>query len=196
MQRESNIELMRLVLMLFIVMHHGIVHGLGIDGLSAWGGDCLVNNIDMLFVSLINAGLIFAVNAFILISGYFSLSLKKDKVLKLVATVLLYTLLFVTVPCLIRFDYHQAVKSLFFLSHGPYWFILDYLFLMVLTPLINEGYSKLDKKKSYILIVLLLVVNCYFGFLWGDKVNNNNVNFYCCSKLSISILYSSTRRNN
>ena len=38
MKRHSNIELMRLVLMLFIVIHHGIVHGLGLDSFAEWGG--------------------------------------------------------------------------------------------------------------------------------------------------------------
>lgn len=123
-------------------------------------------------VSLVNSCLIFAVNAFVLITGYFSLSLKINKIVKLLVPVLLYTLLFATIPYLIKSEFVQAAKSLFFLSHGPYWFILDYLFLMVLTPLINEGYLKLDKQKSYILVGLLIVINCYFGFL-GDKVNNN-----------------------
>lgn len=36
LQRNSSIELMRLVLMLMIVMHHGIVHGLGLSSLG-WG---------------------------------------------------------------------------------------------------------------------------------------------------------------
>jgi len=173
MKRESNIELLRLVLMFFIVIHHGIVHGLGVDGLSDWGGLLLVNQQDMFYVSLLNACLIFSVNTFVLITGYFSLSLKLDKIVKLLVPVLLYTLLFATTPYLIKGDFFQAVKSLFFLSQGPYWFILDYLFLMVLTPLINEGYLKLDKRRSFILIGLLLVINCYFGFFWGDKVNNN-----------------------
>lgn len=159
--------------MFLIVIHHGIVHGLGVDGLSDWGGQLLVNHRDMLPVSLLNACLIFSVNAFVLITGYFSLNLKIDKIVKLLVPVLLYTLSFATIPYLIKGEFVQAVKNLFFLSQGPYWFILDYLFLMVLTPLINAGYLKLDKRKSFILIGLLLVINCYFGFFWGDKVNNN-----------------------
>ena len=159
--------------MFFIVMHHGIVHGLGLDGLSSWGGELLVTHQDMLIVSLVNSCLIFAVNAFVLITGYFSLNLKKEKVIKLLTPALIYTLLFATIPLLSNAEYVSAVKSLFFLSQGPYWFILDYLFLMVLTPVINDGYSKLNKHRSLVLIGLLLVINCYFGFLWGDKVNNN-----------------------
>lgn len=173
MKRESNIELLRLVLMFFIVIHHGIVHGLGLDGLSDWGGELLVNQQDMIACALINSCLIFAVNAFVLITGYFSLNLKKEKIVRLLIPVLIYTLLFATIPALIRAEYMEAVKSLFFLSQGPYWFILDYLFLMVLSPLINEGYSKLNKHQSLVLIGLLLVINCYFGFFWGDNVNNN-----------------------
>lgn len=174
MKRESNIELMRLILMLFIVVHHGIVHGLGLDGFSQRGGVNLVtSHTDLFFVSLTNSMLIFAVNAFVLVTGYFSVNLRKDKIVKLLAPVLLYSILFTTIPLLANRTYVDAIRSLFFLSHGPYWFILDYLFLMILSPIINEGYIKLDKHSSYILIGLLLVVNCYFGFLWGDKVNNN-----------------------
>ena len=159
--------------MFFIVIHHGIVHGLGVDGLSSWGGQLFVNPHDMLPISLLNACLIFSVNAFVLITGYFSLSFKLDKIVKLLFPLLLYTLIFATIPYLIKGEFFQAVKSLFILSQGPYWFILDYLFLMILTPLINEGYLKLDKQKSFILIGLLLIINCYFGFFWGDKVNDN-----------------------
>lgn len=39
-QRNSSIELMRLVLMLMIVVHHGIVHGIGLSSLG-WGKGAL-----------------------------------------------------------------------------------------------------------------------------------------------------------
>lgn len=174
MKRDSNIELMRLVLMLFIVVHHGITHGLGLDGFSEWGGVNLINNQqDMLLVSITNSCLIFSVNAFVLISGYFSINFRIDKIFSLLLPVLIYSLLFTTIPAIVNNEYGVAMKSLFFLSRGPYWFILDYLFLMVIAPLLNQGYAALSKEKSLVTIILLLIVNCYFGFVWGDKVNNN-----------------------
>lgn len=48
-ERQSNIELLRIVIMIMIVIHHGIVHGLGIAGL---GLDGIVNHVsghDMIF---------------------------------------------------------------------------------------------------------------------------------------------------
>ena len=172
-KRESNIELMRLVLMFFIVVHHGIVHGLGLAGLSEWGGENFICRQDMLTVSLTNSFLIFAVNAFVLITGYFSLSFKKEKVVWILVSVLLYTFLLSIIPLILQKEYWQAFRNLFLLSYGRYWFIVDYLFLMVLAPVINGGYALLDKKKSYALIGMLLIINCYFGFLWGNNVNEN-----------------------
>ena len=173
MVRESNIELLRLILMLFIVVLHGIVHGLGLDSFSSWGGELVVKQSDMFIVSLLNAFLIVAVNTFVLITGYFSINFKWNKIFKLIITVFFYTSLFTTIPLLFNHEYNEAFKSLFILSKGPYWFILDYLFLMIFAPIINIGFHSLDKRKSKYFIGCLLVINCYFGFLWGDKVNNN-----------------------
>lgn len=92
---------------------------------------------------------------------------------KLIITVFFYTFLFTTIPLLFNHEYNEAFKSLFILSNGPYWFILDYLFLMIFAPIINIGFHSFDKRKSKYFIGCLLVINCYFGFLWGDKVNNN-----------------------
>lgn len=174
MKRDSNIELMRLVLMLFIVVHHGITHGLGLDGFSEWGGVNLINNQqDMLLVSIINSCLIFSVNAFVLISGYFTINLRLEKIFRFLLPLFVYSLFLTTIPAVVNNEYRVALKSLFFLSHSPYWFILDYLFLMVIAPFLNQGYTTLNKEKSIVTIILLLIVNCYFGFTWGDKVNNN-----------------------
>lgn len=133
----------------------------------------MVKKTDMLVVSFINAFLIFAVNTFVLITGYFSVNFNLGKILKLIVTVFIYSLLFSSIPLFINHEYEEALKSFFILSKGPYWFILDYLFLIVFAPIINIGYSSLDKRKSKYLLGSLLIINCYFGFLWGDKVNNN-----------------------
>lgn len=47
-ERQSNIELLRIVIMAMIVIHHGIVHGLGIAGLGLEGRTNLVSGNDMI----------------------------------------------------------------------------------------------------------------------------------------------------
>jgi len=46
-ERQSNIELLRIVIMVMIVIHHGIVHGLGIAGLGLEGSKNLVEGSNM-----------------------------------------------------------------------------------------------------------------------------------------------------
>ena len=69
-QRDSSFELLRLVLMFLIVFHHAITHGLGLDSFASWGKTpLLIQEGEMnLYLSLNNLG-IFAVNAFVIISG-------------------------------------------------------------------------------------------------------------------------------
>lgn len=74
LKRDSSIELLRLFLMLMIIIHHSIVHGMGLRGLV------LENALPMHFTAsekpvatIINCFCICAVNCFVLISGYFSI---------------------------------------------------------------------------------------------------------------------------
>lgn len=46
-ERQSNIELLRIVIMVMIVIHHGIVHGLGIASLGLEGSKNLVEGSNM-----------------------------------------------------------------------------------------------------------------------------------------------------
>lgn len=187
-ERISNIELLRLVLMLFIVIHHGIVFGLGLDALSPWGTDLRIEKNDMPYLCMFNCFLIFAVNTFILISGYFSIHLSIEKVIRIILPFVLFTLLFTTIPYFIIGNKQGAINSLLFLSHTKYWFIPYYLFLMFLAPVLNRFYEGNEKKNLTLLIGMLIIINCYFGFLWGDKVNINGytlmqfIMMYCIGK--------------
>ncbi len=58
--------------MFLIVIHHAIVHGLGLRGLaSADATEVAIRSGDMALFCLANGFCIVAVNAFVLISGYF-----------------------------------------------------------------------------------------------------------------------------
>ena len=62
--RDSNIELLRLVCMLFILLHHFIVHGSEfVTAPSVW-------------LTIMNSFLVIAVDCFVLISGYFGIKAK------------------------------------------------------------------------------------------------------------------------
>ena len=70
MQRQSNIELLRIISILMIVIHHVLVHG-------------IYNSVNNSTLHFIDSFVIYGVNIFLLISGYFTLNLKWKSVINL-----------------------------------------------------------------------------------------------------------------
>lgn len=173
--RNSSIELMRLVLMLMIVVHHGIVHGIGLSSLG-WGSASFQLNAtfqggNMIPLFAVNSLCICAVNCFVMISGYYGIKPATKKVLVLLSAVTFYTLLFTTPYYITNKDYANGLFSLLILSHSKYWFVVDYLFLMAFAPLFNKFHGKK-------LIVLMLFISCYMGFLWKFQANENGYTLF------------------
>lgn len=165
-ERQSNFEILRLILMYGILVHHCIVLALG---LSSYGG---VNNVTKVINSndepifiIINSFLVVAVDTVVLISGYFGIRLTLKKVLALAFSVMFYTLLFNTLPMLLQREYVSAIGfAAFPITHTYYWFIREYVFLMILSPLLNISMEKLSKRYNWILLGFLIFLNCYLGF--------------------------------
>ena len=188
--RNSSFELLRLVLMLMIVIHHSIVHGLGLSALSeSYNSELIIKPSQMLIACSIHAFCICAVNCFVLISGYFGIKTTLKKVLFLVISIFIYTLLFSVIPSAAAGELKKAIYNCLFLSHSKYWFVIDYLFLMIFTPMINLAFETLPKRKTDIIIIGLLFISCYFGWLWGHVANANGYTL-----LQFILMYSVGRR--
>lgn len=173
-ERDSGFELLRLLLMFLIVIHHAIVHGLGLRGLaSADATEVAIRSGDMALFCLANGFCIVAVNAFVLISGYFGIRPTKRKVLALLLAMLFYTLLFTTGYYLMRGDLKHAVSSLLLLSHGRYWFLTDYFFLLCFAAPLNLFFERCGRRETGLFVLSLLVISSYFGFVWGHAANTN-----------------------
>ncbi len=83
---DFGVEILRLLLMIFVVAHHVIVHGFGFSSLKdgTWDGDSTY------IFALMNSFLVVAVNIFFLISGYFGVKRNMKKVGTLHIQAMLY----------------------------------------------------------------------------------------------------------
>lgn len=178
-ERDSSFELLRLILMFLIVFHHAITHGLGLDSFASWSNTpLLIQEGEMsMYLALNNLG-IFAVNAFVIISGLFGIKARWKKVCALLGMVAFYTICFTTIPGIIAGDVTAAVKSLLFISHTPYWFITDYLLLMLFSPALNKAFETVEEKTMKTFTVILVAVAVYLGFLWGNDIDRSGYNFF------------------
>lgn len=175
-ERDSNVELLRLVCMFFIVLHHILVHGAFPDLLK--GGSAIDTPYERIAM-LINGFTYIGVNVFILISGYYGIKVSFKKFFNLYTFCAFYGL--VGYICHIVQTGQHIGRSLIYstflpFSHSAYWFIPCYFALFCLSPLLNEFIKRASKKDFIIALILATFVNIWMGFIWGNEVNDNGFN--------------------
>jgi len=156
--RDTNIELLRLVLMSFIVLWHFLVHGMGLLSDNAYcnGGDIPMTHI------IVMALICYHVDCFVFISGYYGVSLSLKKIIFLLTQVIFYSVCtYFTAKYLFGQPLSIDFWKLFFpISTDMYWFFTDYFWLILLCPFLNEC-ERVGKSRMMFIIILLFIV--YIG---------------------------------
>lgn len=153
-ERNSNIELLRIISMSMVLVLHC---------LSASGALDYLSGINYWVYWWMEAACIIAVNVFVLISGYFMVesSFKVSRVLKIWGGVWIYSLLFSVVDFVVSGQTLSAgylVRMLFPLLTKRYWFVNSYLLLYLLSPFLNKLIRSLSKKHFELLLFYLLLL--------------------------------------
>ena len=166
-KRESNIELLRIIVMLFILMHHLIVHALCPAIMSEAG--CL--SADYATYSIMEGFFYIGVDVFILISGYFGIRLRARRIWSLYLQLAFYglvTYLFGVAIGSAPFAPHTLItKSLLIFSHASsWWFVICYLMLMFLSPFLNYGMKTMTKMQFVFALLCMTFLQVYLGWFW------------------------------
>lgn len=190
--RNSNIELLRILCMLMVVVLHFNNNGAntGIVNMP----EVLTTRLTWGF--LVEVLCIVAVNCFVLISGYFGINLKMRSLLKFYLQCFFIGLLSYLVYVGINggFCQSQCAESLFSwqtlaerllaFSHNGWWFVVSYVGLMLLSPLLNKAVENMTSKQLLYSVLLFSVVILYLG--WYQKVEPTNSG---CSLISFVWIY-------
>ena len=182
-QRNSNIELLRIISILMVLLLHFNNHGY-YPGLVLFP-DPLTAHLKTGF--LIECFCIVAVNCFVLISGYFGINLKLRSVLKLFLQCFFIGLFSYLLYLCIT---HRAVDSevigdLFYaFSHNKWWFVISYLGLMLVSPLLNAAVQTVSRKQLLISILVFTAFLGYFG--WYHDMEHTDSGY---SLISLILIY-------
>lgn len=159
-ERMANLELLRLVSMLLVVVLHFLGKGgglralteeqLGAAGYLAWDMEALA---------------IVAVNVYMLMTGYFLIesSFKVKRLLQLLLQVWFYSIGIGLIAAAFGylpeggFGIHYLLMLIFPISMNHYWFMTAYVFMYVFTPLISAGIRRLNKKQLQLMIAILVL---------------------------------------
>lgn len=158
--RLSNLELLRIVAMIFIILWHVSIHITkgNIEG-ENW----------------IKSVTCVGVNLFVMISGYFNIRLSCRTFLNLILTVFFYSFSNFLITILVfdrTFSIVDVINILFPMSRlGLYWFVSCYLMLMLLSPMINLFLHKSSVLEYVAMLVIMGYICCVSGWLFNNQIN-------------------------
>ena len=150
--RDSNIELLRIVCMIMILNLHTfwIPESLTLKSLN------LANVITIFSESLS----VCAVNSFVLISGYYSIKWKWRSLLSLIYQVYFFIIVVYIILLATRFIHFNWIDFFYRLNciRFSYWFITSYVVLYVLSPILNTYINNASKKKLVFFLIAFYII--------------------------------------
>lgn len=186
-KRKSNMELLRIFSIFFIVVFHctfksGISFGSPLD---------LGEYITKLFWMLGELG----VNLFVLISGYFMVNSKFSwkKVILLVTKVTIYNAVLTLVAMKLGVVEIVGAKQIFLaffpLTMNRYWFFNAYIVLYILSPFLNVFIKSASKETYKKLLITVLVLYSVIPTVFGVFYNNTETLLYYNRLIWLIIIY-------
>ena len=156
MRREPNFEVMRTVAMFFIVVYHCLTHGVG-DGYGfRVSNPTTLSN--LMFSDFLLVFSSIAVNLYVMVSGYFlvDLNFKMSRMVRTWTYACFYsfviTLLFISLQ-IVPFSIATLGKSFFPISTDAYWFVTQYIGLLILSPFLAILVKQLSYKQYLWLLI-------------------------------------------
>ncbi|UKK67564.1 acyltransferase [Prevotella communis] len=186
-ERQSSFELLRIIAQFMIVFYHILYFAVyPASGLS--------------FYKAIWFPLHIGVPIFVFISGYFGIRASVKGFVKLAGMVLILSIPYMVEQVINAFNGLGGAKSLvklpFFLSYTPFWFIRTYIFLYLLSPVINKFLKDITLVNRIFLLGALLYMSVYIGMLGSDeslKDGKNVVTFMLFYTIGDTLRYYKTK---
>lgn len=148
--RNSNIELLRIIAALFVLSYHTVNATVDINALELPSRFAMTG----LFFGM---GRI-SVNIFVIISAWFlcEQNFKFERITNSWLSTIFYTVpIAISFVCFCKADLVYLITNMFPVFFQPLWFITAYVFLLFLTPLLNLILSKYEKRKFRNMIIFL-----------------------------------------
>lgn len=160
-QRQSNFELLRIIAMFSIIVHHAVVHGIILVPV-----DKMLANSSWKVVAIYNSISFFGkvgVYIFMLITGYFMINsrISISKVIRIWLPIFFWSVMLTSVVGGVTHTVSKVdmIHSFFPIFYNAYWFMTAYLVVYLLIPVFNNGINKLTKRQE--LLLILVTIFCF-----------------------------------
>lgn len=178
-ERNSNLELYRIIVMLLIVAHHYVVN----SGLMDVMAEAPLSGRSIFFY-LFGAWGKTGINCFLMITGYFMCTsqITVRKFLKLLLEVVFYNIVIYAIFILSGYDIFSisgCIKSVIPMLSLTDGFTSCFLAFYMCIPFLNILVHNMDRRKHGLLVLLCLFIYTVHGTLPGMSVCMNYVSWFC-----------------
>lgn len=185
-QRNSSIELLKIISMLIIVIAHSIPTrgelGMGKEHVSYYEIGLTADTIKGFLLYLTRSMGQVANIVFIICSAWFLVNSKKVKVDK-IASMLMDTVFFSVFYMLVfvvtgeKIGKGMMLKSFFPTTFTLYWFITCYVILYAIHPLLNAVINNITKQTHFAYCIAFIVVYCGINYVVNSFYYNKLIGF-------------------
>lgn len=163
-QRQLNIELMRIFSMMLILIWH----------ISGKLLPLLPEGVNLISTPLnyINLFITFHVDLFVLITGYFGIHHRWSSLVKTILLCLFYASLLSLISLLGGIEINW--KDFLPFSTSPWWFMKNYLLLLLIAPLLERYMSDCKRRDFYAMLAIAAFVSVYMGWFMHVPLYDNH----------------------
>ena len=159
-KRDSNIELLRIIAMLLILILHADFISINTPNLS----DIEIRPFESICRLGIESLTIISVNVFVLISGWFGIKAKMERFLEFIFQVIFFNILVLFLSFVLTHNYDINFIYIFLFTHKTQWFIISYIFLYLFSPILNEFCKSASQNTFRYLLITHFVIQITYGF--------------------------------
>lgn len=148
-ERNSNIELLRIICMIFIIGGHLIMYH---------SVDFTIGTSDYYISNIMRSFFMCAVNTFVIISGYFGIKFNLKKLIKLDIKVIAYSVGILIVMVILgihQVDIKKDILLFIPVATKRYWFISIYFVLCIISPILNKFIDVIEQCKLKMVIIVI-----------------------------------------
>ena len=168
--RNSNLEILRIICMLMIILSHLCQHGI-----SQFPAEPDANMVFYVFGRYCGQ---IGVLVFVMISGYFMVTkdISVRRLFRLMLEIWFYSFVILAV-CLLAMGDSVTGEMIGFslvpILRGQWWFVTAYIFLMLLSPFINAAIRNIDSRQYLTLCAVLFMITYVMYMVRGDGYISN-----------------------
>ena len=163
--RDSNMELLRIVAMLLVMIVHANFRALPVPSYEEANHEFLSS----IFRFFTESFSIICVNVFILLSGWYGIKLKIGRLLEFIFQVFFFSIVGLIIIQFItpeKYTLTNCIGNILLTDRWDYWFVKAYLGLYLLSPILNSFIEHATKKQYQFVLIAFYVFHTIYGWIF------------------------------